>query len=136
VWEYLRNTSLDAKSWDATTIPPYHQNQFGGTIGFPIWKNKLFYFGDIEANRISIANPTTTTVPTALMRTGDFSEMLTEPHNFGYGVQLYEPNSGGAQAYRATEQTMSSAKARSTRSRRTFLSCTRSQILGSRGKHI
>ena len=98
LWEYLRNTSLDAKSWDATTIPPYHQNQFGGTIGFPIWKNKLFYFGDIEANRISIANPTTITVPTALMRTGDFSEMLNPSlNNFGYGVQLYEPNSGGAE---------------------------------------
>lgn len=98
VWEYLRNTNLDSKSWDATTIPPYHQNQFGGTLGLPIWKNKLFYFGDIEANRISIANPTTTTVPTALMRNGDFSELLsTSLNNQGVPVQLYQPNSGGAQ---------------------------------------
>jgi len=98
VWEYLRNTNLDSKDWDATTIPPYHQNQFGGTLGFPIWRNRLFYFGDIEANRISIANPSTITVPTALMRNGDFSELLnTNLNNQGVPVQLYQPNSGGAQ---------------------------------------
>jgi carboxypeptidase family protein len=98
VWEYLRNTNLDSRDWDATTIPPYHQNQFGGTLGLPLWKNHLFYFGDIEANRISIANPTTTTVPTQLMRAGNFSEMLnTSLNNQGVPVQLYEPNSGGSQ---------------------------------------
>lgn len=98
VWEYLRNTNLDSRDWDATTIPPYHQNQFGATLGLPFWRNRLFYFGDIEANRISIANPTTTTVPTALMRTGDFSELLdTSLNNQGVPVQLYQPNSGGAE---------------------------------------
>jgi hypothetical protein len=98
VWEYVRNTSLDAKSWDANTIPPYHQNQFGATLGFPLWRNKLFYFGDIEVNRISISNPTTTTVPTALERQGNFSELLnTSLNNQGVPVQLYQPNSGGAQ---------------------------------------
>jgi outer membrane receptor protein involved in Fe transport len=97
-WEYLRNTNLDSRDWDATTIPPYHQNQFGATLGLPLWKNHLFYFGDIEANRISIANPSTLTVPTALMRTGDFSELLnTSLNNQGVPVQLYQPNSGGAQ---------------------------------------
>jgi len=99
VWEYIRNTELDAKSWDATTIPPFHQNQFGATLGFPIWKNKLFYFGDLEANRISISNPSTTTVPTALERQGNFSELLQPSlNNQGIPVQLYQPNSGGAQA--------------------------------------
>jgi outer membrane receptor protein involved in Fe transport len=97
-WEYLRNTNLDSKDWDATTIPPYHQNQFGGTLGLPVWKNRLFYFADMEANRISISSPTTTTVPTALMRTGNFSELLdTNLNNQGVPVQLYKPNSGGAQ---------------------------------------
>jgi outer membrane receptor protein involved in Fe transport len=98
VWEYFRNTNLDSKSWDATTIPPYHQNQFGGTLGLPILRNRLFYFGDIEANRISIGNPSTITVPTMLMRNGDFSELLnTNLNNQGVPVQLYQPNSGGAQ---------------------------------------
>jgi outer membrane receptor protein involved in Fe transport len=97
VWEYVRNTDLDSKDWDATTIPPYHENQFGATLGLPFWKNHLFYFGDMEANRISIAQPDTTTVPTLLMRTGNFSELLnTNLNNQGVPVQLYTPNSGGA----------------------------------------
>src|SRR5580698_3257703 len=73
VWEYVRNTVFDAKDWNALTIPPYNENQFGATLGFPIWKNKLFYFGDTEANRIAFSNPGTYTVPTALMRQGNFS---------------------------------------------------------------
>lgn len=96
LWEYFRNTNLDAQNWNAKTKGPYHQNQFGGTLGFPIWKNHLFYFGDIEANRISIANPSNTSVPTALMRQGDFSELLN-PSLTGQNkpIQLYQPNSGG-----------------------------------------
>ncbi len=52
LWEYFRNTNLDAINWNAgpdAVVPPYHQNQFGATFGFPIWRNKLFYFGDMEA---------------------------------------------------------------------------------------
>jgi len=98
VWEYFRNTNLDAIPWNATTQAPYHENQFGGTLGFPIWKNHFFYFGDIEANRISIASPDITTVPTALVRQGNFSEYLNPSlTSNGAAVQLYEPNSGGAQ---------------------------------------
>jgi hypothetical protein len=97
VWEYLRNTSLDARNWNALTIPPYHQNQFGATLGFPIWKNKLFYFGDTEANRIAYSNPGTYSVPTALMRQGNFTELLDANLN-GQSVQLYQPNSGGGAA--------------------------------------
>ena len=93
-WEYIRNTNLEAKDWDAQTKSPYHENQFGGTIGFPFLKNKLFYFADVEANRISRANPQTLSVPTALMRQGNFSEILNPALN-GASVQLYQPNSGG-----------------------------------------
>src|SRR5580692_11594390 len=78
LWEYFRNTNLDAINWNAgptAVVPPYHQNQFGATLGFPIWKNKLFYFGDMEVNRISISNPTPINVPSALERQGNFSEL-------------------------------------------------------------
>jgi hypothetical protein len=93
VWEYIRNTDLDATPWNALTTPPYHQNQFGATLGFPIWRNKLFYFGDVEANRIAISNANITTVPTALMRQGDFSELLNTALTDSQPVTLYQPNS-------------------------------------------
>jgi hypothetical protein len=95
-WEYLRNTNLDAINWNAgpdAQVPPYHQNQFGATIGFPIWRNKLFYFGDMEVNRISISNPTLINVPSALERQGNFSELLDgNLTGVGAPTQLYQPN--------------------------------------------
>jgi hypothetical protein len=56
----------------------YHRNQFGATIGGPILKNKLFLFFDYQGLRQGIPNggATINTVPTALMRTGNFSELL------------------------------------------------------------
>ncbi len=96
LWEYNRNTVLDAQNWNATNNPPYHENQFGATLGGPILKNKLFFFGDAEANRIIYDTPTIETVPTALMRQGNFSELLnTSLTGEAKPVQLYEPNSGG-----------------------------------------
>ena len=94
VWEYFRNTNLDAVNWNALSTPPYHQNQFGATLGLPILKNKLFYFGDTEANRISIGQTNVFTVPTPLMRQGNFSELLS-PSLTGAAqpTQLYQPNS-------------------------------------------
>jgi hypothetical protein len=96
LWEYFRNSDLDAINWNSPANAPYHENQFGGTLGFPIIKNKLFYFGDAEANRISIGNTNTLSVPTPLMRTGDFSELLN-PALTGQSnpIHLYIPNSGG-----------------------------------------
>lgn len=97
VWEYFRNTALDATNWNALRAQTYHENQFGATLGFPLIRNKLFYFGDTEANRISYASPDTLTVPTPLMREGNFSELLnTSLTGEARPIQLYEPNSGGA----------------------------------------
>ena len=57
--------------------PPYNQNQFGGSAGLPIIKNKLFLFGDYEGTRFQRpAGSGYDTVPTALMRQGNFSELL------------------------------------------------------------
>lgn len=98
LWEYVRNNDLDATNWNAApgSTLPYHENQFGASAGFPILKNKLFYFGDFEANRISIDNVNILSVPTDRMRTGDFSELLTPGLNGkSYPVYLYQPNSGG-----------------------------------------
>lgn len=98
LWEYLRNTALDAKDFEALTIPTYHQNQFGATLGAPIIRNKLFFFGYAEANRIVFGSTTTQSVPTALMRQGDFSELLnTALTQSGNAITLYQPGSAGAQ---------------------------------------
>jgi hypothetical protein len=104
-WEYVRNQSLDATNWNTTSVPPYQENQFGATLGFPILHNKLFYFGDVEANRITIGTTYTFTVPTALMRQGNFSELLnTALTGAAKPYTLYEPNSGGTQLMTCNSQ--------------------------------
>ncbi len=95
-WEYFRNNVLDARDFNALTVPEYRENQFGATLGLPLIKNKLFFFGDVEANRIVLGQPTTITVPTPLMRQGNFTELLnTGLTGSSKPIQLYQPNSGG-----------------------------------------
>ncbi|WP_419806487.1 TonB-dependent receptor domain-containing protein [Terriglobus sp.] len=96
-WEYIRNDAFDIHEWSSfgnRTVPKYRQNQFGGTVGFPVFRNKLFLFGDAEANRIIFAETGTYTVPTALMRQGNFSELLNPALTGTTRVQLVQPNSG------------------------------------------
>ena len=77
VWEFLRNEKLDANNaFDEFGRQPYKQNQFGFTLGGPIVKNKLFFFGDYEGLRIRQALPQLSTVPTPAEVTGDFSSFL------------------------------------------------------------
>ena len=67
----------------ASPNPSFNRNQPGFSIGGPIIKNKLFFFGDYQAFReTQPINPYFVTVPTALMRTGDFSELLAASPNF------------------------------------------------------
>jgi hypothetical protein len=64
----------------ASPNPPFNRNQPGFSIGGPILKNKLFGFGDYQAFRENLPqNSYFVTVPTALMRTGDFEEYLNNP---------------------------------------------------------
>ncbi|HUO31010.1 MAG TPA: TonB-dependent receptor, partial [Bryobacteraceae bacterium] len=68
LWEFLRNDALDAADFfqNATGSEKgaFRQNQFGGTLGGPVFKNKTFFFGDYEGTRIRQAVPETATVPT------------------------------------------------------------------------
>jgi hypothetical protein len=72
VYEFLRNTDLNANAYAFGAHipkPAWHQNQFGGSLGGPIRKDKTFFFGDYEGLRIVKGlNPTSTTVPTAYER--------------------------------------------------------------------
>lgn len=76
VFEFLRNTDLDAKSFFATHRDTYQQNQFGGTLGGPIKKTKVFFFGDYQGTRTVEGLETgLVNVPTAAELQGNFSDL-------------------------------------------------------------
>jgi hypothetical protein len=92
-WQ-LRNDAVDANPNYFSGDPkgPFHRNQFGFAAGGPIIKNKLFIFGDYQGVRQSRPlNDGPITVPTALERTGNFSELLGE----STPVQLFYPGGAG-----------------------------------------
>lgn len=76
VYEFVRNQLFDARNYFDTVLPPYHQNQFGATLGGPILHNKLFFFVDYEGLRVSQGQTYTSLVPTDAQRIGDFSSQL------------------------------------------------------------
>ena len=94
VYEFLRNQNMDAMNYFDTSRQPYHQNQFGASIGGPIVRSKLLFFVDYEGLRSSQAQTTTSVVPTAAQRTGDYSDQLdlTSPTgvNDCNGVATYQ----------------------------------------------
>jgi len=96
IFEYLQLNTPGFNTFAANPfaggIPSavYRQNQFGGSIGGAIVKNKLFYFGDAQINRQSQGASLLTSVPTALNRTGNFSDWLA--YNPQY--QIYDPTTG------------------------------------------
>ncbi len=73
LYEFFRNTSLDARSFFATSTEKFNLNQFGGSIGGPIRKNKTFFFLDGEQKYQRHGIPFTGLVPSDAMRNGDFS---------------------------------------------------------------
>jgi hypothetical protein len=86
LFEFLRNSAFDARNYfDDPTLPiaPFKQNQFGGTFGGPIIKDKTFFFVDYQGTRIRQAQTDISVVPPAVSalgtgeRTGDFSDLLT-----------------------------------------------------------
>jgi hypothetical protein len=91
VFGFLKNYNLDANSWgnDDNVVPtpknPYTTAQFGGTLGGPIIRDKLFFFVDYEGMRYHGAGETTSSVVPAAFRTGDLSALLSVE-----GIQLYD----------------------------------------------
>ncbi len=79
VWEFFRNDKLDAADWfeDHNNIKKgeLRQNQFGASIGGPIVKDKLFYFGDYEGLRRVQGTALSATVPTALERNSGYTNL-------------------------------------------------------------
>jgi Carboxypeptidase regulatory-like domain/TonB dependent receptor len=75
-YEYFRNTTLDARGFFSPIKPADHQNEFGGSVGGPIKKDKIFFFGNYSGYRFNTAsNPALITIPSLAERNGDFSAL-------------------------------------------------------------
>ena len=81
VFEFLRNSDPDATPYfqPAGGKPIYQQNQFGATLGLPIVKNRLFFFGSWQSSRENSAAPQIASVPTAPEHQGIFPSKITDP---------------------------------------------------------
>ena len=82
-WEFNRDDNFQARNFFATTTPTLKQNQYGGDIGGPIKRNKLFVFGYYEGFNNRQGSTSTLTVLSAAQRVGDFSgsAALRDPLN-------------------------------------------------------
>lgn len=94
LFEFVRNTDLDAKSYFANDVEKFNLNQFGGALGGPIQKNKTFFFVDGEQKYQRHGIAFAGLVPSLAMRAGDFS---ADPFgNPVSGLVLINPNMVGA----------------------------------------
>src|ERR1035441_5833393 len=96
LFEFVRNGDLDARNFFSTTQDNLHRNQFGGTLGGPIRKNKLFAFGGFQQTNIRQAPANTISfVPTAAVLAGDFSTIDSAAcETSGKAKQLINPATG------------------------------------------
>jgi hypothetical protein len=115
VYDLFRNNALNANSFinNANGIPIVrdHEHNFGGNVGGPIFlprfgeggksywsgRNKAFFFFNMESYRFAQGENVLLSVPTLRMRTGDFSELLTDPvllQRNGGPIQLFSPIAG------------------------------------------
>jgi len=87
LFEFLRNTGLDARSFFAPVREQFNENEFGGSLGGPIKKDKTFFFADYQGRYLSEGTTHIGQVPTAAMRQGDFSQAFLDSP----AAQIYNP---------------------------------------------
>ena len=94
VFEFLRNRALNARNFFQSSTLPLTQNQFGGTLGGPVVKNKTFFFGTYQGYRRRTTDfRNSALVPTATERAGDFSRSVDRSGNL---IVIKDPSSGQA----------------------------------------
>ncbi len=95
VFEFLRNSALDARDYFADPNSPkplFQLNQFGGTIGGPVIKNKTFFFADYQGSILKDGQTIISTVPMSAEKNGDFSASGAVI----YDPQTTDPSNGNA----------------------------------------
>jgi hypothetical protein len=104
LFEFFRNTNLDARSFFAASTEKFNLNQFGGSIGGPIRKDKTFFFADVQNKFQRHGIPFTGLVPSVAMRNGDFtndafgnprSGLIANPNVFGAANTAFQCDSAG-----------------------------------------
>src|SRR5437867_2881345 len=99
LFEFLRNNNLEANAWsnrrNNTSLPPLQRNEFGGSVGGPVWipklyngRNKTFFFFSEQSVRARSGTSSFATVPIDAWRNGDFSELR---NGSGAPVLIYDP---------------------------------------------
>jgi Carboxypeptidase regulatory-like domain/TonB dependent receptor len=96
LFEFVRNGDLNARNFFAPTQDSLRRNQFGGTLGGPIRKDKIFLFGGYQSTRVRTAPPQTISfVPTQAALTGDFSTLESAACQSSHkAVTLIDPSNG------------------------------------------
>ena len=92
-YDFERHSNVDANTWfnkrNGVKLPSFARHQFGGNLGGPMWRDHLFFFVDYEGLRQGYPLSVISTVPTALQRSGDFSQTLTST---GTQIRIYDPS--------------------------------------------
>ena len=94
VYEFLRNSALDASNFFDIVKPPFKRNQFGGTAGGPIRKDRTFIFGDYEGLRQTLNVTQRSTVPSVAARSGQLTtgNVTVDPKLQPYLAIFPQPN--------------------------------------------
>jgi len=93
-FEFGRHEALNARNYFASTAPGkpvFRRNQYGGTLGGPVRRERTFFFVDYQGQRQTIGRTVVSTVPTALQRQGVFTEPIG-----GRVAPIFDPATGGA----------------------------------------
>lgn len=96
LFEFVRNGDFNARNFFAPTQDTLHRNQYGGTVGLPIVKDKLFFFTGVQETAIRTAPPQSIAyVPTQAVLNGDFSTVESAACQSNHkAVTLIDPSSG------------------------------------------
>ncbi len=98
VYEFFRNDKLNARNFFDAQKPPYRQNQFGGSFGGPIKRDRLFFYSGYEGSRIVQSRSQRFTVPTLAERQGDFTgeAQIYDPLTYDSATGKKQPFSNNA----------------------------------------